>query len=298
MERTDLPFLGHRVTGEDLRMIQEMVGSCGGLTRMELARTVCELLGWRRRSRSLKARECREFLEKLEVRGLLVLPDKRAGRPLGSRTAVPVTEGGNAGAVIQGTAHAVGRLELELVRSDEGRRLFRELVGRYHYLGHAVPFGAHLRYLIYADLPERSLVACLQFSSAAWRMAVRDEWIGWDDEARVRNLGHVVNNSRFLVLPWVEIKNLASRILGQAAGRIVVDWKRRYGLEPLLAETLVDPQRYRGTCYREANWLDLGRTSGLGRMDRRRSGGEVSPKTVLVYPLTRDAARQLRECWA
>src|SRR2546425_646653 len=92
MEGTDLRFLGHRVRGEDLKMIQEMVASCGGLTRMELARTVCELLGWRRRSRSLKARECREFLEKLEARGLLVLPDKRAGRPLGSRTAVPVTE--------------------------------------------------------------------------------------------------------------------------------------------------------------------------------------------------------------
>src|SRR5206468_4086037 len=129
---------------------------------------------------------------------------------------------------------------------------------------------AHLRYLIYADLPERSLVACLQFSSAAWRIAVRDEWIGWDDEARVRNLGHVVNNSRFLVLPWVEIKNLASRILGQAAGRIVVDWKRHYGLEPLLAETLEDPQRYRGTCYRAANWMDLGRTSGLRESDLER----------------------------
>src|SRR6266571_5902424 len=168
MERRDLRFLGRRVTGEDLTMIQEIVASCAGLTRMELARTVCELLGWRRRSERLKARECREFLEKLDTGGLLVLPDKRAGRPVGSRTEVPVTERGNPGAVIQGTAHDVGRVELELVRSDEARRLFRELVGRYHYLGHAVPFGAHLRYLIYAELPERSVVACVQFSSAAW----------------------------------------------------------------------------------------------------------------------------------
>src|SRR5436190_22234261 len=295
MERTDLRFLGHRVTGEDLRMIQEMVGSCGGLTRMELARTVCELLGWRRRSERLKARECREFLEKLEARGLLVLPDKRAGRPVGSRTEVPVTERGNPSAVIQGTAHDVGRLELELVRSDEARRLFRELVGRYHYLGHAVPFGAHLRYLIYAELAERSVVACVQFSSAAWRIAVRDEWIGWDEDSRVRNLGHVVNNSRFLVLPWFEIKNLASRILSEAARQIVVDWKQYYGVEPLLAETLVDPRRYRGTCYRAANWIDVGFTSGLGRQDRRRSGGEVAPKTVLIYPLAPDAAERLRE---
>jgi len=296
MERTDLRFLGRRVTGEDLTMMQEIVASCAGLTRMELARTVCELLGWRRRSERLKARECREFLEKLDTDGLLVLPDKRAGRPVGSRTEVPVTERGNPGAVIQGTAHDVGRLELELVRSDEARRLFRELVGRYHYLGHAVPFGAHLRYLIYAELPQRSVVACVQFSSAAWRIAVRDEWIGWDEDSRVRNLQHIVNNSRFLVLPWVDVKNLASRILSEAVRRIVVDWKQYYGVEPLLAETLVDPKRYRGTCYRAANWIELGRTSGLGRQDRRRSGGEVAPKTVLIYPLADDAAQQLREC--
>src|SRR2546428_8032333 len=140
MERTDLRFLGHRVTGEDLRMIQEMVGSCGGLTRMELAQTVCELLGWRRRSRSLKARECREFLEKLEARGLLVLPDKRAGRPLGSRTAVPVPEGGNAGAAVQATPHDVGRLDLEPGRCDAVRRPFRELAVGNADVGHAVPF--------------------------------------------------------------------------------------------------------------------------------------------------------------
>jgi len=244
----------------------------------------------------LKARECREFLEKLDTGGLLVLPDKRVGRPVGSRTEVPVTERGNPGAVIQGTAPDVGRLELELVRSDEARRLFRELVGRYHYLGHAVPFGAHLRYLIYAELPQRSVVACVQFSSAAWRIAVRDEWIGWEEDSRVRNLQHIVNNSRFLVLPWVDVKNLASRILSEAVRRIVVDWKQYYGVEPLVAETLVDPKRYRGTCYRAANWIELGRTSGLGRQDRRRRGGEVAPKTVLIYPLADDAAQQLREC--
>jgi len=295
MESTELHFLGHRVTGEDLRLIQEIVASCGSLSRMELARTVCELLGWRRRSASLKARECREFLEKLDTRGLLVLPDKRAGRPTGSRTEVPQTEHGNPGAVVAGTAHDVGRLELELVETDEARRFFRELVGRYHYLGHAVPFGAHLRYLIYAERPQRNVVACVQFSSAAWRIAVRDEWIGWDEDTRVRNLQHIVNNSRFLVLPWVEVKNLASRILSEAARQIVVDWKQYYGVEPLLAETLVDPRRYRGTCYRAANWIDVGFTSGLGRQDRRRSGGEVAPKTVLIYPLAPDAAERLRE---
>ncbi len=295
MESRELHFLGRRVTREEVTLIQEIVASCGGLSRMELARTVCELLVWRRRSASLKARECREFLEKLDAKGLLVLPDKRVGRPVGSRTEVPQTERGDSGAVIVGTARDVGRLELELVRTDEARRLFRELVGRYHYLGHAVPFGAHVRYLIFAHRPERSVLGCIQFSSAAWRIAVRDEWIGWDDKTRVRNLQHVINNSRFLVLPWVQVKNLASRILAEAVRRVAVDWKSTYRVEPLVVETLVDPRRYRGTCYRAANWMDLGLTSGLGRMDRRRRGLEVAPKTVLVYPLAQDAAQQLRE---
>lgn len=295
MQSTDLHFLGRRIKREDLTLIQEIVASCTGLSRMELAGTVCELLGWRRRNERLKARECREFLEKLEARGLLVLPEKRVGRPVGSRTEVPVTERGNPGAVVSATVQDLGRLEWELVETDEARRLFRELVGRYHYLGHAVPYGAHLRYVIYAHVPEKTVVACMQFSSAAWRIAVRDEWIGWDEATRARNLQHVVNNSRFLVLPWIQVKNLASRILSEAIRQVAVDWKRRYRMEPLLAETLVDPRRYRGTCYRAANWIDLGRTSGLGRMDRRRTGEEVTPKTVLVYPLVTGAAQQLRE---
>jgi len=112
----------------------------------------------------------------------------------------------------------------------------------------------------------------------------------------VRNLQHIVNNSRFLVLPWVEVKNLASRILSEAVRRMATDWKRYYRVEPMLAETLVDPRRYRGTCYRAANWIDVGFTSGLGRQDRRRHGGEVAPKTVLIYPLAHDAAQRLREC--
>ncbi len=148
--------------------------------------------------------------------------------------------------------------------------------------------------MIFGHLPERTVLGCIQFSSAAWRIAVRDEWIGWDEKARVRNLEHVIDNSRFLLLPWVMVKNLASRILSEATRRLAVDWKRTYKVEPLLMETLVDPRRYRGTCYRAANWIELGLTRGLGRMDRRRSGGEVAPKMVLVYPLAHDAAQQLR----
>lgn len=186
-------------------------------------------------------------------------------------------------------------IEMEAVERYDQRLLFRELVGRHHYLGHAVPFGAQLRYLVYAWSPERTVVGCVQFSSPAWRMAVRDAWIGWDDRTRRRNLQRVVNNSRFLILPWVRVKNLASMVLSLAARRLCADWPRRYGVEALLLETLVDTSRYRGHCYRAANWIQLGQTSGRGRMDREHLRHGAVPKTVWVYPLVKDAARRLRQ---
>jgi len=291
---TGLRFLGHEVTQGELGLIREVVSDCYGLSRMELANTVCELLGWTRLTGLVKGRECREFLEKLEDEGVLVLPEKRAGRPVGRKTEVPVTQDGEPGEALVATAGELGRIEVELVRTEEKRRLFRELIGRYHYLGHAVPFGAQLRYLVYSSSPERTLVGCIQFSSPAWRIAVRDRWIGWDDATRVRNLQHVVSNSRYLLLPWLQVKNLASRVLAKAVRQLTIDWQERYAVEPLLVETLVDPTRFRGSCYRAANWIELGRTSGQARVYRQRKRIEVVPKIVLIYPLVRNAVHRLR----
>ena len=282
----------------EVTLIREIVRDCAGLSRMELARTVCELLRWRRPNGRLKARECREFLERLDAGGALVLPDKRQGRATGSVTRVPRTAAGEPGRPLLGSVRDVDPLQVELVREPAQRLLFRELVGRYHYLGHTVPFGAHLRYLVFASRPARAVVGCLQFPSPAWRMAARDRWVGWDDATRARNLQRVVNNSRFLLLPWVAVRNLASAVLARGLGQLVVDWPRHYKLEPWLVETLVDPRRHHGGSYRAANWVALGATSGRGRMDRygRRAG--EAPKTVLVYPVVRDAQRRLRESWA
>jgi hypothetical protein len=287
-------YSGRQFTVEELALVREVVESCSGLSRTELARTVCELLGWKRAAGGLKAQECREFLERLEVAGTLELPEKEQRRPLGSRTHVPVTARGERGRELVGEVGDLARIELERVETPDQRLLFRELVGRYHYLGHAVPFGAHLRYLVFVSRPERTVVGCLQFSSPAWRMAVRDAWIGWDDATRQRNLQRVVNNSRFLILPWVRVRNLASSVLSLALRRLPVDWWRRYAVEVLLVETLVDTSRYRGHCYRAANWICLGETAGRGRMDREHLRHGASTKTVLVYPLVKDAARRLR----
>lgn len=289
-------FVGHQVTGDEVQLIRSVVSQCGGLSREELALTVCELLGWSRVSGRLKARECRAFLEQLEAGGLVRLPVKRSGRPVGACTAVPVTSRGDVQVPVTGTVGEITPLEVMRVTTGEERLLFRELVGRHHYLGHAVPFGAHLRYLVYASRPRRQVVACAQFSSAAWRMACRDAWIGWDSAARIRQLPWVVNNSRFLILPWVRVKNLASTVLAQLARRIGAEWRAAYGVTPVLLETLVDPARFDGACYRAANWIVIGTTTGRGRNDRVRGRRPRVPKRVLVYPLVRDAVQQLRGC--
>ncbi len=204
-------FVGHAVRADELDLIRSIVDEFAGLSRVELACTVCELLGWTRATERLKARECRDLLERLQAAGVVTLPAKRIGRPLGACTRVPMTPRGDVQPAVSGTVHDVAPLAIERVTTADDRRLFRELVGRHHYLGAAVPYGAHLRYLVYATRPHPQVVACVQFSSAAWRMAPRDAWIGWDDATRVRHLPQVVNNSRFLVLPWISGRQLDRR---------------------------------------------------------------------------------------
>ena len=286
-------FVGHDVSSEDLGLVRTVIGDYATLSREELAATICELLGWTRPTGRLKARECREWLERLAAAGVIVLPPKRVGRPAGTATRVPVTACGEAQPMMTGTVRDVAPIRIERVTAPPQRQLFRELVGRYHYLGHTVPFGAHLRYLVVASQPQRQVVGCVQFSSPAWRMAARDAWIGWDDATRIRQLSHVVNNSRLLILPWVRVKNLASTILARSARALIADWRAAYGVTPLLVETLVDPRWFDGASYRAANWIVVGTTTGRGRGDGRHRAVRA-PKRVLLYPLVRDAAAQLR----
>ena len=292
MDRPVVAFCGRQFSSAELQLICEVVKRYAGLSRMELAHTVCELLQWQRSAGGLKARECREFLELLDRQGMVRLPSKRPTKPVGSRTRMPVSAEGEPAAPLQGKVGAFEPIVLEPVQSEQQRLLFRELMGRYHYLGHAVPFGAHVRYLFYSG---EQVLGCMQFSSPAWRMAVRERWIGWDEQARRGNLQRVVNQSRFLILPWVRIANLASVVLSRALHRLRRDWEVRYGVEPLLVETLVDESRYSGHCYRAANWIWLGQTAGRGRMDREHQREGASPKAVWVYPLVAKAAQRLRE---
>jgi hypothetical protein len=288
-----LNFCGREFSVQEVSLIQEVVQTCTGISRKELANTVCELLDWRRPAGGLKERDCRDLLERLEDQGVLKLPAKR---PTGATAPRKYKEpAGDAAAysALCGSVEAFAPLMVQRVKDLTQRELFKQLLGRYHYLGYAMPFGARLQYLVYVSRPRREVVGCVQFSSPAWRMKARDQWIGWDDNTRKLHLQHVVNNSRLLVL--ARIRNLASKMLSLALKQLECDWHRQYGVQPFLVETLVDQQRFHGGCYRAANWIEVGQTSGRGRMDRshQRHGAQI--KTVWVYPLVKYAARRLRD---
>lgn len=271
----------------ELEMIREVVADCQGLSRQELANTVCELLGWRRANGKLKTWESKQLLQRLEAEQGIGLPLLRSTKPRGGGTRVP--ELPLEKERLCGLLSEVAPVKLRVVENGADQKRFRQLVGRYHYLGYRMAFGAQLRYLIEVSRPKPRLVGCLQLSSGAWKIGVRDRWIGWDEAARRRNLQRVVNQSRFLILPWVRVRNLASHVLGQMVREFPGAWQRRYGIGPLLLETLVDGQRYAGTCYRAANWLYLGQTQGRGRQDRYHQRHGACPKKVFVYPLIAQA---------
>jgi hypothetical protein len=286
-----LSFCGHALTQDELDLIRRITREFANLTVTELAATLCELLEWRRPNGGLKSRECYLFLLELRRRGWLpwlpaVQPRHRREPRMKPETSAPPSAG------IWGLLHEYRPVRLELIEDTEQRRLFRLYIEEHHYLGYRAPYGAQLRYWVRVAQSNLPPVAALLFTSAAWRMAPRDQFIGWSDEMRERNLPLVINNSRFLIFPWTHIPHLASHILAQAARQLPKDWQARYGVQPVLMETLVDPARYRGTCYRAANWTQVGMTQGRGRMDRAHRA-EVVPKQIFLFPLHRHWRQRL-----
>jgi hypothetical protein len=282
---------GREFSSGEVELIQEVISTCEGLSRHELAHTVCELLDWKRPNGRLKWAEGLQLLEQLENQGILLLPVKKSKSKTRTRKRISPPKQEAVLTQFTGSVEQFTPIDVELAQNQAQRRLFRELVSQYHYLGFAMPFGARLQYLCYVNRPSRQVIGCFQFSSPAWRMKARDQWIGWDDITRGRHLQHIVNNSRFLVL--AQIRNLSSTLLSSVFKRLAGDWTEHYGVEPYLVETLVDSQRFYGGCYRAANFTVLGQTSGRGRMDRdhQRHGAQV--KTVMVYPLVKNARRKL-----
>ena len=294
-----LTFSGRTFSVPELEIIQQTCRHCASLGRTEISRTLCELLEWKRPRGGLKNHEGRLLLERMQDLGLVVLPP--VGRS-GKRGPRLVSVGPSSEPEVDwvGSVGEFEPLRLSIVASGshEESRLWRELIERYHYLHCRVPVGANLRYLVRSERAPDRVLACLLWTSPAWKMAVRDHWIGWDHEQRCRNLQLIVNNARYLILPWVHIRGLASKILSLCARQLPEDWEGRYGYRPLLLETLVDSQRFRGTCYRAANWLALGQTQGGRRRDRLHTAQDRTPKEVYVYPLCRHVQQRLRTATA
>lgn len=287
------PFCGNRLTAKERQMVLEIIRRYKNLTRTELASTLCELLDWTRPNGKLKTVECRQFLESLHQCGILTLPDKQPRKPRKKTVIAKVEVTDNQS--LKGSLKDYRPIRLVRVETAEQRSLWKSLIEHHHYLGYRTPFGAHLRYFIEASKPSPQVLGCLQFSSPAWRMAARDQWIGWSDSTRGQHLQRIINNSRFLVKSGVEIKYLASHVLSLAARQVVDDWRACYHIDPLLIETLVDTEKYSGTCYRAANWFEVGTTSGRGRQDREHQRHNAACKRIFLFPLHKNARELLRE---
>ncbi len=230
------------------------------------------------------------MLEELELQGDLQLPPKQkkasTERVRGAKHTMRTAEPDNK---LVGKLSEVGPVELQIVAGGEEVKLWNEYLDRHHYLGYSKPFGCTLRYFIVSG---KGLLGCVLLAGAAKAIKVRDEWIGWSRLRRQQNLPWVINNTRLLIFPWVEIPHLASHVLGQLARRVRQDWQTRWGYEPLLLESFVDPARYPGTCYRAAGWLELGSTTGMG-LARAGCIYTSTPKTIYVKALSKDFRQRL-----
>jgi hypothetical protein len=282
--KTPTIFLsGRYFASHEIAEIQDTVRIFSRLSWLELVQTICEHLEWVTPAGKNKVDSCAKALMKLQAQGLLKMPVKNSF--VKRKEKVTVGKRTDPESEMSGTVRDYAPIQVNPATESESMRLWNEYVERYHRLRYKRPFGAHQRYFI-VDKSSRRL-GCLLFASSAWALAERDRWIGWTQRDRELRLNLVVANTRFLIFPWVHIKNLASTALSLAAKRIRQDWQSRYGYKPVLLETFVEPDHYRGVSYQASNWIQLGVTSGRGRTGRRPKD-LLKPKLIYVYPLVDD----------
>jgi len=277
-------YRGQTIGSEEVVFLREFIAAHSDSSRWKLSRQLCEELGWKQANGVLRDVVCRGLLLMLERAGEIELPPVRRyiqGQRRNQRLRPePVLVDTTPLAMPLG---ALGPIEIRPVRRTADEPLFNGLVEQYHYLGYEQPVGEHVKYLVWA---QGRPVACLAWSSSPRHLGARDRYIGWGIPARKRNLHLIAYNSRFLILPWVQVAHLASHILGRMAARISADWEARYAHPIYMLETFVDPARFRGTCYRAANWRVLGETTGRGKDDLTHQQNR-SIKQVLALPLNR-----------
>jgi len=276
-------YRGRRVTVADVEMIRELIATNPGASRRALSKKLCEAWGWVQPNGAPSDMVCRGLMLQLHREGHIELPAVRfrphnplAKRP---RTAPVLIDG----TPIRTSLRELGEIDLRQVRRTDEERLFNGLVDMHHYLGYTQPVGEHLKFIAYAATRP---IACFAWGSAPRHIGPRDRFIGWDKAARKRNIRFLAYNSRFLILPWVEVKHLASHLLGRMAREIGAEWERVYSHPVYYLETFVDTSRFRGTCYRASNWQYLGQTTGRGKDDQSHEPNRTL-KDILGYPLHR-----------
>ena len=277
-------YRGRQFSENDLAVIREVIAGRNETSRNRISKAVCQRLSWIRENGKLKDMACRVALLQMERDGLIKLPapKNRGGNASGKSTPL-ITDRTTPGCPVTSGAGSHGVLQFKIVDKTD-TSLWNEYIERYHYIGYKKLGGAQIRYFVRSA--DGELLALLGFSAAAWKTKCRDQFIGWDAQQRERNLPFVVDNSRFLILPWVKSKNLASRILSAAAKRLPSDWQRLYSYSPLMLETFVEEQKFTGASYSASGWTCVGSTEGRGRYDRKHERA-VPVKKVFVFPLTK-----------
>lgn len=281
-------YCGRQFSADDIHAIKRLIEQDTCLKRTPLSRKLCELFDWTKPNGELKDMTCRVALLRMQADELITLPPSRMPGGRG-QPHFPPTAATDAQTPLLQPVHELDTLTLHPVKGTQASRLWNEYIARYHYLGYTPMSGSQLRYNVFAG---EQLVALLSFGASAWKLAGRDRFIGWQERERLKNLQLVVNNARFLILPWIQSKGLASKILSKIARQLPVDWHQRYGYRPLLFETFVETARHRGTCYKAANWINVGQTTGRGKKSTVHH--QVIPvKDIWLYPLNKNFASVL-----
>lgn len=276
-------FSGRAFSSEDIELIKWTRKKYPKLKRREFMHTICEFFEWKTPAGKSKMPQCEEFLEKLEAEGILKLPEKaKSERRDTQYESIEEKE------EINGSAGDYN-ITVEIAKPEEKLR-WRSYINQFHRLGDKRVFGAQLQYFIKSGDTE---LGCIQFSASSWALEERESWIGWTMEERKTRLNLIVNNSRYLIFPWVKIKNLASKALSLVAKRIQDDWLKKYCYAPVMLETFVNLEEFQGTCYKAANWINIGETKGRGRMDRYNEYA-LAKKAIFIYPLQKEFKEILR----
>lgn len=288
LKSENVRYCGRMFTPAQIQWIDRLIREESSINRVQLSRRFCEQFNWRKQDGGLKEMSCRVAMLRMHRDGLICLPPPRRGNGNG-KTRPSITGDSDPQFPVEGSPATLGPLTVQPVETPRQSSLWNELIERYHYLGYKPLPGAQIRYMVVCP---QGLLALMGFGAAALKVAPRDRWIGWDAQQREHNLHQVVNNARFLLLPWVSGRNLASHILSLVIRQLPQDWENRYRYRPCLLETFVEKPRFRGTCYRAANWIHVGQTQGRGKLDRKHRA-DLPVKNIFLYPLAPDFRQRL-----